>query len=203
MNFRKNLQYDFPKNAGGGQRPFGTFPKIHPFWKGKASLITSATLSNSILSKNVMKSIWSWKITVIQNARFWAQNITNCTFSPTLGPFQGFDRGDKLKIKVKPWVVVEVQNIYLVHLLSKKRSILWTSSLPSSQARVTPSKSLFLFCPRPLSVSFLIRTSGKSHSQAGSAILSCKWFLPFPLEIILEMIAIGFKALGPVWRRWN
>ena len=32
MNFRKNLQYDFPKNEGGGQRPFGTFPKIHPFW---------------------------------------------------------------------------------------------------------------------------------------------------------------------------
>ena len=23
---------------GGGQRPFGTFPKIHPFWKGDASL---------------------------------------------------------------------------------------------------------------------------------------------------------------------
>ena len=23
---------------GGGQWPFGTFPKIHPFWKGKASL---------------------------------------------------------------------------------------------------------------------------------------------------------------------
>ena len=38
MNFRKNLQYNFPKNEGGGQWPFGTFPKIHPFWKGKASL---------------------------------------------------------------------------------------------------------------------------------------------------------------------
>ena len=23
---------------GGGLRPFGTFPKIHPFWKGDASL---------------------------------------------------------------------------------------------------------------------------------------------------------------------
>ena len=35
MNFRKNLQYNFPKmRGGGGQRPFGTFPKIHPFWKG-------------------------------------------------------------------------------------------------------------------------------------------------------------------------
>ena len=38
MNFRKNLQYDFPKMRGGGQRPFGTFPKIHPFWEGDASL---------------------------------------------------------------------------------------------------------------------------------------------------------------------
>ena len=31
MNFRKNLQHNFPKMRGGGQRPFGTFPKIHPF----------------------------------------------------------------------------------------------------------------------------------------------------------------------------
>ena len=39
-SFLKNLQYDFPKmRRGGGQRPFGTFPKIHPFWKGEASLI--------------------------------------------------------------------------------------------------------------------------------------------------------------------
>ena len=38
--FQKKLQYNFPKmSGGGGQRPFGTFPKIHPFWKGKASLI--------------------------------------------------------------------------------------------------------------------------------------------------------------------
>ena len=34
----KNPQYDFPKMRGGGQRPFGTFPKIHPFWSGDASL---------------------------------------------------------------------------------------------------------------------------------------------------------------------
>ena len=34
----KRLQHDFPKMRGEGQRPFGTFPKIHPFWKGKASL---------------------------------------------------------------------------------------------------------------------------------------------------------------------
>ena len=35
----KNPQHDFPKmREGGGQRPFGTFPKIHPFWNGDASL---------------------------------------------------------------------------------------------------------------------------------------------------------------------
>ena len=26
---------------GGGQRPFGTFPKIHPFWKPDTSLTSS------------------------------------------------------------------------------------------------------------------------------------------------------------------
>ena len=33
MNFRKNLQHNFPKMRGGagGHRPFGTFPKIHLF----------------------------------------------------------------------------------------------------------------------------------------------------------------------------
>ena len=30
----RNPQYDFPKMRGEGQRPFGTFPKIHPFgWR--------------------------------------------------------------------------------------------------------------------------------------------------------------------------
>ena len=28
----KKAQHDFPKMRGGGQRPFGTFTKIHPFW---------------------------------------------------------------------------------------------------------------------------------------------------------------------------
>ena len=37
-SFLKNLQHDFPKMRGGGQRPFGTFPKIHPFWYVQASL---------------------------------------------------------------------------------------------------------------------------------------------------------------------
>ena len=38
MNFGKNLQYDFTKMRGGGQMPFGSFPKIHPFWRCGASL---------------------------------------------------------------------------------------------------------------------------------------------------------------------
>ena len=33
----RNPQYDFPK-MGGGQRPFGIFPKIHPFWRRRLSL---------------------------------------------------------------------------------------------------------------------------------------------------------------------
>ena len=28
----------FSENEGGGQRPFGTFPKIHPFWRRRLSL---------------------------------------------------------------------------------------------------------------------------------------------------------------------
>ena len=38
MNFGKKL-HDFPKMmGGGGERPFGTFPKINPFWMCQASL---------------------------------------------------------------------------------------------------------------------------------------------------------------------
>ena len=28
----RKAQYNFPKMRGGGQRPFGTFPKTHPIW---------------------------------------------------------------------------------------------------------------------------------------------------------------------------
>ena len=30
--FRIKLEHDFPKMSGRGQRPFGIFPKIQPFW---------------------------------------------------------------------------------------------------------------------------------------------------------------------------
>ena len=48
MNFgEKKLQYDFPKMRGG-QRPFGTFPKIHPFWSCQASLRIGFVFFNHI-----------------------------------------------------------------------------------------------------------------------------------------------------------
>ena len=31
--FMENLQHNFSKMVGGGQRPFGIFPKNHPFWR--------------------------------------------------------------------------------------------------------------------------------------------------------------------------
>ena len=46
MNFRKKLQHNFPKMRGGGQRPFGTFPKIHPFWMCKASLRSVSNMNS-------------------------------------------------------------------------------------------------------------------------------------------------------------
>ena len=36
--FMKKLQTKSRKRGGGGQRPFGNFPKIHPFWRRQASL---------------------------------------------------------------------------------------------------------------------------------------------------------------------
>ena len=38
-SLRKKSQYNFPKKGQrGGQRPFGNFPEIHPFWWRQASL---------------------------------------------------------------------------------------------------------------------------------------------------------------------
>ena len=54
MNFRKKLQHNFPKMRGGGQRPFGTFPKIHPFWKGSASLSWKTMKMENI----IMGRVW-------------------------------------------------------------------------------------------------------------------------------------------------
>ena len=40
----RNPQHDFPKMRGGGQRQFGTFPKIHPFWWRHLSLSLKSPL---------------------------------------------------------------------------------------------------------------------------------------------------------------
>ena len=34
----KKAQHSFPKIGWGGQRPFGSFPKIHPKWAIESSL---------------------------------------------------------------------------------------------------------------------------------------------------------------------
>ena len=56
MNFRKKLQHNLPKMRGG-QRPFGTFPKIHPFWKGSASLREKASKSKFIQKESMESSV--------------------------------------------------------------------------------------------------------------------------------------------------
>ena len=55
----KNLQYNFPKMRGGGQRLFGTFPKIHLFWKGKASLTSLVTTPTSMYTSRSAYSMTS------------------------------------------------------------------------------------------------------------------------------------------------
>ena len=60
MKFEENkMQHDFPKMRGGGQRPFGTFPKIPPFWKGEAYL---SALIDLIEDKN---DLWAPLLEVI------------------------------------------------------------------------------------------------------------------------------------------
>ena len=57
MNFgEKKLQYDFPKMRGG-QRPFGTFPKIHPFWSCQASLTIIAFSRKGFSSDHINLSL--------------------------------------------------------------------------------------------------------------------------------------------------
>ena len=64
MNFGKKLQHDFPKMRGGDQRPFGTFPKIHPFWRCEASLslLTEYKFALSLGHTNTEFHIWTKKV---------------------------------------------------------------------------------------------------------------------------------------------
>ena len=65
MKFWKKLQHDFPKMRGGGQRPFGIFPKIDPFWWRHLSL---TTLTQHLSNHNLFAQV--------SMAATWAQHLT-------------------------------------------------------------------------------------------------------------------------------
>ena len=50
----KKAQHDFPKMRGGDQRPFGTFPKIHPFWRRRLSL------KQTFFGDTLIRNLGSW-----------------------------------------------------------------------------------------------------------------------------------------------
>ena len=63
----------FRKWGGGDQRPFGTFPKIHPFWKRRPSLTLSSEHSEQCAFQCAMlhTALWTEK---------WALcNVAHCT----------------------------------------------------------------------------------------------------------------------------
>ena len=64
--WKKNPQHDFTKMRGGGQRPFGTFWKIHPFLKGQASL---SEASPTILLLSLAK------LSPYSKSANWSQNL--------------------------------------------------------------------------------------------------------------------------------
>ena len=74
----KKAQHDFPKMRGGGdQRPFGTFPKIHPFWKRRPSLTPT-----------------------VQKCRWWKEHLSCATQFPT--NWQCFHSGHKPRRSLAP-----------------------------------------------------------------------------------------------------
>ena len=56
MNFGKIRNMIFRKWGGRGQRLFGTFPKIHPFLKGQASLIIFSRQQSNIIEPNLLST---------------------------------------------------------------------------------------------------------------------------------------------------
>ena len=57
--FGKKLQFDFPKMRGGGdQRPFGIFPKIHPFW---ISFSLKKIFTFNAMVTSLLAEIWGEK----------------------------------------------------------------------------------------------------------------------------------------------
>ena len=55
QHVKKELQQNFELRGGGGQMPFGRFPKIHPFWQRQASIRNgSIVMSESVMTKGLM-----------------------------------------------------------------------------------------------------------------------------------------------------
>ena len=79
----QNPQHDFPKMRGAG--PFGTFPKIHPFWWRHLSLfvIISWSLSSSSLSQLCYKIFISGRILKALFACLWSSGCFEIRFLTT------------------------------------------------------------------------------------------------------------------------
>ena len=77
----RNPQYDFPKMRGGGQRPFGTFPKIHPFSSGEASLIMLLHVCIQHHDRlQIFRHRKAWIMVTLVFSKLQAHNYTIFTF---------------------------------------------------------------------------------------------------------------------------
>ena len=80
----KKWQHNFPKMRGGGQRPFGIFPKNHPIWRSHPSLtnmqdrrnIAEKHLGGQIPSHRALSSPWYFVSQIICLANSLESNYT-------------------------------------------------------------------------------------------------------------------------------
>ena len=66
----RNPQYNFPKMRGG-QRLFGTFPRVHPFWRCEAS-IRGCSYVNDVISNHIYIHgllVLCWQTSVSQSTK--------------------------------------------------------------------------------------------------------------------------------------
>ena len=66
----RNPQYNFPKMRGG-QRLFGTFPRVHPFWRCEAS-IRGCSCVNDVISNHIYIHgllVLCWQTSVSQSTK--------------------------------------------------------------------------------------------------------------------------------------
>ena len=73
---------------GGGQRPFGTFPKIHPFWKGGASLRQKTIIGRWLMLGDKRgedrSCLTSWMINDAKPLRMELMTMTRTTKTKTI-----------------------------------------------------------------------------------------------------------------------